>query len=75
MTHGPGMRFALIRIGKEEKKMVKGILRILMVLAILLSAVGCGSSGVDNGVSSQAVGGGQGRGGERPGRDPGPIQR
>ncbi|MCI0412352.1 hypothetical protein L0222_06060 [bacterium] len=55
--------------------MVKGILRILMVLAILLSAVGCGSSGVDNGVSSQAVGGGQGRGGERPGRDPGPIQR
>lgn len=54
--------------------MTKGILRILMVIALLLGAVACGSSGIDNGVGSQVNSAGQGQG-DRTGKDPGPIQR
>jgi hypothetical protein len=54
--------------------MTKGILRILMVIALLLGAVACGSNGIDNGVGSPVSSGGQ-RQGDRTGRDPGPIQR
>ena len=68
------MPFALVSGEKEEKKMTKGILRILMVIALLLGAVACGSGGVDNGVSSQVNQSGPG-GGDRTPRDPGPIQR
>jgi ABC-type Fe3+-citrate transport system substrate-binding protein len=46
------MGFAIGSADKEGRKMMKTI-RILMVIVILLAAAACGSSGVDNGVSSQ----------------------
>jgi hypothetical protein len=54
--------------------MAKGILRILMVIALLIGVVACGSSGVDNGISPQVNQSGQGQDGPT-GKDPGPIQR
>jgi hypothetical protein len=47
-------------------------IRILMVIALLLGAVACGSGGIDNGVSSQQNVGNQLEHGGSYGKDPGP---
>ena len=36
--------------------MVKGMARIMIVLALLFTAIGCGSGGVDDGLSTQSFG-------------------
>ena len=54
---------------------MKKVIGILMMLAILLGAIGCGS-GIDNGVSSQQATGTQsGNQGGGHAKDPGPQQR
>jgi hypothetical protein len=64
------MTVALKSTEKEEKDMAKAILKTLIILAMLLGTMACGSEGVDNGISSTVGSGNQGE----PGIDKGPGQ-